>query len=345
MKLSLDWINDYVTIPKDLELSRIIYDLTMSTVEVEGVTELARNFDNMVVGVIKEILPHPNADKLKICMTDVGGGEIRKIVCGGINMSEGMKVAVARPGAMVRWHGEGDPVKIGNAKVRGEESFGMICASSEIGLFDLFPYTEEATITDLSEFDAAAGVGLAEALGIGDVILEIDNKSLTNRPDLWGHYGIAREISALFGLPLKGFEPFIAPLGSELEITLADTSRCLRYIGAKIVGLSIKPSPFKIQSRIWRVGMRPHNAIIDITNYVMLATGQPLHAFDSDRVKGHITVRRAYDSENFVLLNGRELSLCGEDLVIADDVEAIGLAGVMGGEKDSVLPDTSNVIL
>ena len=345
MKLSLNWINDYVDIPKELELSRIINDLTMSTVEVEGVLDLAQKFDNMVVGAINEILPHPNADNLKICMTDIGGGEVRKIVCGGVNMAEGMKVAVARPGAIVRWHGEGDPVKIGNAKVRGEESYGMICASSEIGLFDLFPYSKEATIVDLSEFGAEAGAGLAEALGLVDMILEIDNKSLTNRPDLWGHYGIARELSALYDLPLNVFEPYMPPPGSDMEITLDDTTRCFRYIGARIEGLSVKPSPFHIQSRIWRVGMRPINSIVDITNYVMLATGQPLHAFDSDRIKGHITVRRARAAESFLLLTGKELSLSTEDLVIADEEESIGLAGVMGGVKDSVLPDTGNVIL
>jgi len=345
MKLSLDWIKDYVEIPKELELSRIAYDLTMSTVEVESVVELARKFDNMVVGVIDRILPHPDADKLKICMTDVGEDEIREIVCGGINMAEGMKVAVALPGAMVRWHGEGDLVKIGKTKVRGVESYGMICASSEIGLFDLFPYTEDATIVNLSDCDAQAGDNLAQALGMDDVILEIDNKSLTNRPDLWGHYGIAREISAIYDLPLKEYQLYMPPLGTDLEITLADASRCLRYIGVKIEGLSIKPSPFSIQSRIWRVGMRPINAIVDITNYVMLATGQPLHAFDSDRIKGHITVRRARDAESFLLLTGKELSLSTEDLVIADEEESIGLAGVMGGVKDSVLPDTNNVIL
>jgi len=345
MKLSLNWIKDYVSIPENLELSRIVYDLTMSTVEVEGHTELSQKFDNMVVGLVNEIQPHPNADKLMICLTDLGGGDIRRIVCGGTNVKQGMKVAVARPGAMVRWHGEGDFAKIGITKVRGEESYGMICASSEIGLFDLFPFTDEATILDLSEFPAQAGESLADALGLNDVILEIDNKSLSNRPDLWGHYGIAREISALYDLDLKGFDPFLPPVGPKLEIDLDDTTRCFRYIGTKIEGLSVKPSPFEIQSRIWRVGMRPINAIVDITNYVMLATGQPLHAFDSDRIKGHITVRRAQNAERFLLLNGKELSLSSEDLVIADDEESIGLAGVMGGVKDSVLPDTNNVIL
>ena len=345
MKLSLNWINDYVKIPKDIELSRIAYDLTMSTVEVEGMTHLSKTFANMVVGVIKEIQPHPNADKLKICKTDLGGGDVREIVCGGINLKKGMKVIAACPGAMVRWHGAGDYVEIKNAKVRGIESFGMICASSEIGLFDLFPFTDEATIVDLSEFEAQAGTDLAKALDLDDVILEIDNKSLTNRPDLWGHYGIAREISALYDLPLKEAEIYAPPSKQDLGIKLSDTLRCPRYIGVKIEGLSIKPSPFKIKSRIWRVGMRPINAIVDITNYVMLATGQPAHAFDSDNIKGKIKVRRAFDKENLLLLNGKELSLSAEDLVIADDEGSVALAGVMGGEKDSILNDTDKVIL
>ena len=344
MKLSLNWINDYVKIPEDLELSRLAYDLTMSTVEVEGVTELARKFDKMVVGIVKEILPHPNADKLKICKTDLGT-ELREIVCGGSNLKEGMKAAVALPGAMVRWHGAGDLVEIKKAKVRGAESYGMICASSEIGLFDLFPFTDEDAVIDLSEFGAAAGTPLAEALGLNDVILEIDNKSLTNRPDLWGHYGIAREISALYDLPLNEFAPFVPPATTGFKVDIDDAARCRRYIGVKIEGLSVKPAPFEIQSRIWRVGMRPINAIVDITNYVMLATGQPTHAFDSDNIKGHIVVRRANDGEKLLLLNGSELSLSQEDLVIADTKDAVALAGVMGGEKDSILPDTDKVIL
>ena len=345
MKISLNWIKDYVEIPDDLELSRIAYDLTMSTVEVESITELSRKFSNMIVGVVNEILPHPNANKLSICRTDVGGGVIREIVCGGINLREGMKVVVACPGAMVRWHGAGELVEIKNAKLRGVESYGMICASSEIGLFDLFPAFEEAEIIDLSEFNTQAGTALAEALGLDDFILEIDNKSLTNRPDLWGHYGIAREIAALYNLPLKEFSTFAQPLAPNLNIVLEDTSRCPRYIGVKIEGLSIQSSPFEVRSRIWRVGMHAINAIVDITNYVMLATGQPTHAFDSDNIEGHITVRRARKAEKLLLLNGKELSLCTEDLVITDNEGPVGLAGVMGGGKDSVLPSTKKVIL
>ena len=207
MKLSLSWIRDYVQIPDDMDLKKLAYDLTMSTVEVEDVEDLARRFDNMKVGVILEVLPHPNADKLRVCRVDLGGEE-KEIVCGGINLKAGMKVAVACPGAKVRWHGEGEPVVIKNSKLRGVESYGMICASDEIGLGDLFPAHEEAEILDISAFEAPAGTPLSDALDMNDMILDIDNKSMTNRPDLWGHYGIAREIAALYELPLRAHKAF-----------------------------------------------------------------------------------------------------------------------------------------
>lgn len=157
MKLSLSWIRDYVTIPENMDLKKLAYDLTMSTVEVEDVEDLSRRFDHMIVGVISEVLPHPNADRLKVCKTDIGNGNVKEIVCGGSNLREDMRVAVSCPGAMVRWHGEGESVVIKNSKLRGVESFGMICASNEIGLGELFPASGEAEILDLSSFDAPAG--------------------------------------------------------------------------------------------------------------------------------------------------------------------------------------------
>ena len=346
MKLSLDWIKDYVKLPANLEISKLMHDLTMSTVEVEGAESLAERYANIVVGLVLEVLPHPNADKLRVCRTDIGGGEVKEIVCGGVNLRNGMKVVVSKPGARVRWHGEGELVEIKNAKLRGVESYGMICSSSEIALFDLFPFEEQATIVDLSAFGAAPGTPLVEALDIDDVILEIDNKSLTNRPDLWGHYGVARELSAIYDLPLASLPTFEAPQSDGgLRIAIDDAERCSRYVGIKIDDVSTKPASFKIQSRIWRVGMRPINAIVDITNYVMLATGQPTHAFDSGNIEGGITVRRAGAGENLLLLNGKALKLDTDDLVIADDKEAVALAGIMGGGKDSILPETVNVVL
>ena len=346
MKVSLNWIRDYVQLPADADLKKLAYDLTMSTVEVEDTIELAKQFDHMVVGVINTIEQHPNADKLRVCMTDIGG-RVESIVCGGSNLREGMKVAVALPGSVCRWHGEGEPVEIKKSKLRGVDSYGMICGAVEIGLADLFPTKEEAHILDLSDFDAPAGTPLADALDLNDIILEIDNKSMTNRPDLWGHYGIAREIAALYDLPMKAFPRFDRNVANTagFHVTVEDTERCPRYLSAQIEGLSVKPAPYQMQSRIWKVGMRPINALVDITNYVMLATGQPTHAFDSDHIAGHVIVRRAGEGEKLLLLNGKELALSGDDLVIADDAGVVGLAGVMGGAKDSILPETDKVIL
>ena len=345
MKLSLNWIKDYVKLPEDMDLSRLAYDLTMSTVEVEGAENLAERFEKIIVGETLEVNPHPNADKLRICRVDIGGGESKDIVCGGSNLAVGMKVVVACPGATVRWHGEGEPVEIKNAKLRGVESYGMICAAVEVGLADLFPTSDDHAIMDLSAFDAPPGTPIAKALGLDDIILEIDNKSMTNRPDLWGHYGIARELSALYDLPLMTFEEYVPDTAEEYDVRILDADRCPRYIGARVEGLSVKPSPFEMQSRIWRVGMRPINALVDITNYVMLATGQPTHVFDSNHIIDHIEVRRANEGETLQLLNDKELALSTDDLVIADAEGAVALAGVMGGAKDSVLPETESVIL
>ena len=170
---------------------------------------------------------------------------------------------------------------------------------------------------------------------------------MTNRPDLWGHYGIAREIAALYDLPMKEFPHFDRNVANTagFHVTVEDAERCPRYLSAQIEGLSVKPAPYQMQSRIWKVGMRPINALVDITNYVMLATGQPTHAFDSDHIAGHVIVRRAGEGEKLLLLNGKELALSGDDLVIADDAGVVGLAGVMGGAKDSILPETDKVIL
>ena len=346
MKVSLNWIRDYVQLPADADLKKLAYDLTMSTVEVEDATDLGASFHDMVVGVINTIEQHPNADKLKVCKTDIGG-RVEDIVCGGSNLREGMKVAVALPDAMCKWHGEGDLVEIKKSKLRGVDSYGMICGAVEIGLADLFPTKEEAHILDLSDFDAPAGTPLADALDLNDIILEIDNKSMTNRPDLWGHYGIAREIAALYDLPMTQFPHFDRNVEntSGFHVTVEDAERCPRMIGTQIENVCVKPAPYWMQVRIWKTGMRPINALVDITNYVMLATGQPSHAYDSDHIAGHIIVRRAKAGETLTLLNGKELPLSTDDLTIADDAGIVGLAGVMGGAKDSILPTTSKVIL
>ncbi|MBQ0099637.1 MAG: phenylalanine--tRNA ligase subunit beta, partial [Firmicutes bacterium] len=334
---------DYVDL-KDIDVKKLAFDLTMSTVEVEGTEDLSKRFENMLLGEIKEVLPHPNADMLRVCKVDLGDNTY-DIVCGGSNLNVGMKVAVAIPGAIVRWHGEGVPVEIKKAKLRGVESYGMICASSEIGLIDLFPPKDEREIVDLSAFDFPNGTPLAKALDMEDVLIEIDNKSMTNRPDLWGHYGIARELAALYNLPLKEIKPYIPSTNNGVKIEIEDSNRCSRYIGVSMENVDVRPSPYKIQNRIFKVGMRPINALVDITNYVMLAVGQPTHAFDTDTIVDHISIRHAKKNEKLELLNSKKLDLLEDDLVIADGRGPIALAGVMGGKDDSILPTTNKVIL
>ena len=348
MKLSLSWIKDYVNIPEDADLKKLAYDLTMSTVEVEDVEDLARRFDNMLVGVIEKIEPHPNADRLRVCKVDIGGGEIKDIVCGGINLKEGMRVAVSCPGAVVRWHGEGEPVVIKNSKLRGVESYGMICASDEIGLGELFPAEQEAEILDLSAFDVPAGTSLADALDMNDVILlELDTKSMTHRPDLWGHYGIAREIAAL----LRPAASRDRALRDRRTVRLPRGDRragadAASYIGVEMSGVGVKPAPYKMQNRIWKAEDAPHQRACG--HHQLCHARQPETRptpSTADNITDHIVVRRAAEGEKLLLLNDNELTLCEDDLVITDSEGPVALAGVMGGAKDSILPKTERVIL
>ena len=345
MKLSLNWIKKYVDLPEGLTMEKLSYDLTMCTVEVEDAVNLADSLMGLVVGRILTVEPHPDAYKLRICTVDTGDAAPSTIVCGGINLEAGQLVVVAKPGAWVRWHGEGEPVEIKPAKLRGVMSYGMICASGEIGLDELFPAVH-AEIMDLTDFNTLPGTPLAKALGLDDVILEIDNKSMTNRPDLWGHYGMARELAAIYGTALKTIEKAdISHAEGGLAVSVEDKARCARYAGLIINNVGCVPSPFEMKSLLWRVGVRPINLPVDITNYVMLATGQPTHGFDRSHINGGIHVRTAEAGERLELLDGEVLDLTSEDLVIADDNNPVALAGVMGGKLDSVLPETTEIIL
>ena len=204
MLISKHWLNEFVAAPKGLSDSDLAQKITLSTVEVEGMKDQAAALEHIVVGVIKSVAAHSNADRLRVCQVDVGpstprqargsGSSTVQIVCGGTNVAQGMKVAVALPGAWVKWHGEGELVEIKKTKLRGEDSEGMICSSNEIGLA---PTEADHEIRDLGDVEAKVGTPLASALGLDDVIFDIEHKSLTNRPDLMGHYGMAREVAAL----------------------------------------------------------------------------------------------------------------------------------------------------
>ena len=347
MKVSLNWVKKYIDIPAELTNSQIAYDLTMRTVEVEDVVDTAEKFHDIVVGKITTVNAHPNADKLRVCMVDIGEAEDVQIVCGGSNLYEGEKVVVSKPGAEVYWHGESDLMKIKETKMRGVASYGMICGAEEVYLEDLYPAADPTVIVDLGDIDATPGQNIADVIGMNDTVLEIDNKSLTNRPDLWGHYGIARELAAIYKLPLKPLDEFVVPAGlREYEVEIDCTEKCYRYACLEIRNLSVKDSPLWMKTAIINGGMRPINAIVDITNYIMLSVGQPTHAFDRTHVTGEkIIVRNANVDEKLELLDGENIDLTPEDLVICDVEGPIALAGIRGGKKDSILDDTVDVVL
>lgn len=344
MKISLKWIKKYVDLPEDLTMEKLSYDLTMRTVEVEGYESFREKYEHIVVGEILSVSAHPDADKLRVVSVNVGEAEPVQIVCGGSNLYEGEKVVVALPGAMVVWHGEGEPVKIKKTKMRGVESYGMICGADEVGLSDIFPAWDHE-IVDLKGTECKAGDLIADVVGFDDEVLEIDNKSLTNRPDLYCHYGIARELSAIYGLPLKELPTFEVPKVPEYDVTIEDSHLCQRYVGMVLSGMENRPSPLWLKTALLSVGMRPINLIVDLTNYVMLSVGQPTHAFDKTHVAGGIVVRSAKEGETLELLDGTTLELDPSNLLIADHEKPIGLAGIMGGKNDSVLPETTEIVL
>lgn len=348
MYISMKFIQRYVDLPADLSYDQIAFDLTMRTVEVEDVVYAAAKFHDIVVGEIKEVKAHPNADALKVCIVDVGEEELKQIVCGGSNLTAGHKVCVSKPGAEVVWHGEGEPVKIKETKLRGVPSYGMICGATEVFLADLYPPKDEREIVDFTELgvECEAGQNVAEVAGLDDVILEIDNKSLSNRPDLWGHYGVARELAAIYKVPFKALSEDLPQGLPEYQVQIDEPDRCPRYTATKIENVYVKESPAWMKTLITNAGMRPINAIVDITNFVLLAVGQPMHAFDSTHVEGEkIIVRNAKAGETLTLLDDKELELNEHTLMICDSVEPMGLAGIKGGKKDSILDTTTSVLL
>ena len=347
MRVSLNLIKKYVDLPDKLTDEDIARDMTLRTVEVEHVENTALKYHDIVVGKILEVNKHPNADRLKICITDIGEEAPVQIVCGGSNLYVGEYVVVSKPGAEVVWHGEGEPVKVEKTKMRGEVSYGMICASSEVYLSDFFPATDETEIIDLKGIDCKPGDNIADLIFMNDTVLEIDNKSLSNRPDLWGHYGIARELSAIYNVPLKELPKYeINASIPEYNVEIKEPDKCRRYVAVEIDGIYEKSSPLWMQSLLVKSGQRPINAIVDITNYVMVAVGQPLHAFDKTHVSGEkIVVRNAKKNEELLLLDNNKIELTTDDLVISDESDAMALAGIRGGKKDSILPDTKGVVL
>ncbi len=339
MKISLDWLAEYVDL-SGLDPAELADRLTMSTAEVEGVEVLGGDMEGVVTAKVLRVMPHPDAEKL--VLADVFDGESEKrVVCGAPNLAVGQTVPLARAGGRLP-----DGTKIKKGKIRGEMSVGMICSERELGLG---PGADGIMVLD---GEIEPGLDISRALGLTDHVLEIDNKSLTHRPDLWCHYGIAREVAAITGrdlAPMPGIDSGLSRPDAEnvsLEVKTLDPDLCPRYCAAVVEGLTIGPSPAWMTRRLEAVGVRALNNVVDITNYVMLELGNPLHAFDLRKVGGSaILIRRARAGEKIVTLDDVERVLAEEMLVIADREKPIAIAGVMGGANSEVTVDTAAMVL
>ncbi len=338
MKLPLSWLRDYVAL--DMPVAELVHRLSVSAAEVNSVEPRGPVDENgnhalFLVGRVVEAGKHPNADRLQLCRVDVGEAEPRQIVCGAWNFGTGATVAVALPGA--RLPGAEQP--LGEAKLRGELSRGMILSERELELG-----ADHGGILVLPETEP--GTPLADVLPLADAIMDVEPTG--NRVDLLSVYGLAREVAALFRLelaPPPGRDPETG--GTErVEIAIDDLAGCPRYIGRTFAGVSVAPSPPWLRARISAAGMRPISNVVDVTNYVMLALGNPVHAFDrSTLADDRILVRRAHAGETLRTLDGTERRLDGDDLVIADGRRAVALAGIMGGEETEVRDATTEVLL
>jgi len=333
MKFSELWLREWVNPAVDSDA--LSDQITMAGLEVDGVEPVAGAFNGVVVGEVVECGQHPNADKLRVTKVNVGGERLLDIVCGAPNCRQGLKVAVATVGAVL----PGD-FKIKAAKLRGEPSEGMLCSFSELGISD-----DHSGIIELPA-DAPIGTDIREYLKLDDNTIEI---SVTpNRADCLGIIGIARDVAALNKAPLvePEIEPVAATVADTLPIQVDASDACPRYLGRVVKGINVKaPTPLWMKEKLRRCGIRSIDAVVDVTNYVLLELGQPMHAFDKDRIEGGIVVRMAHEGETLVLLDGTEAKLNADTLVIADHNKALAMGGIFGGEHSGVNDETQNVLL
>ena len=350
MTTSLKWIKDLVP-GLDCTAQEYMDAMTLSGSKVEGYTRLDENLEKIVVGQIKKIEKHPDADKLIICQVDIGQGEPIQIVTGAPNVREGDKVPVVLDGGRVAGGHDGSVteggIKIKKGKLRGVESNGMMCSIEELGSNrDMYP---KAPVEGIYIFDDTAVVGAdaVKELGLDDVVVEYEITS--NRVDCFSMLGIAREAAATFG---KEFVPPVVEktgnsedVNDYIKVTVKDSDLCSRYTARVVKNIKIAPSPEWMQRRLAAQGIRPINNIVDITNYVMEEYGQPMHAYDLDKIEGkEIIVRRAEKNEKFVTLDGQERTLDDSVLMICDGKKAIGMAGIMGGENSMITDDVTTML-
>lgn len=348
MKISLDWLSNFIDITeKDSEKIKEI--ITAQSAEIETMENVGEHLDKVVLGQVTKIWQHPNADKLQLTLVDNGQEKVQ-VVCGGTNLKEGMRVAFAQLGAVVKWHGT-EVVKIEKAKIRGEESFGMICAAEELGLDELFPKKEEHEIVDLSHLDAPIGTPLAKVLGLDDTIIDVDNHAITNRADLFSHRGFAREFVACgLGKWRKNVQAgFILPQTNTplpIDIEIKDKDICSNYLAVYLTDIEVKESPEWMKKHLSNCGIRPISNIVDITNYVMLELGMPMHAFDLDQVRGKKWVmRKSKKGEKVITLDEKEIELSDDITILDDGNEIFDLCGIMGGLHSGINQKTNRILL
>lgn len=332
MKVSENWLRELVDIPATR--AELVERLTLSGLEVESVTELGAGLDGVVVARIVSTAPHPDADRLQVCEVDAGGDRLR-VVCGAANARPGLVAPLATIGTRMP-----SGTLIAAARLRGVESQGMLCSALELGLD-----SDASGLLELPD-EASPGTPLAVALGLPDAVIEL---GLTpNRADCLGMRGIALEVAAEFGaaVALPAIDPVPSAIADAIAVRLEAPADCPRYCGRLVRGIDPRaPSPAWLAERLRRAGIRPISALVDVTNYVMLETGQPLHAFDARCIEGDVAVRRARAGESLTLLDEREIALDADFLVIADARGPLALAGVMGGHASRVTDATSDVFL
>ncbi|MEE4173887.1 MAG: phenylalanine--tRNA ligase subunit beta [Xanthomonadales bacterium] len=337
MKFSVQWLKEWC--PVDLDPEALATRLTAAGLEVDTVAPVASPFEGVVVGEIVACEPHPDADKLKLCRVDDGSGQMLQVVCGAPNARLGLKMPFARVGAVLDG-GDKGPFRIGKAKLRGVESFGMCCSARELGLSD-----DHAGLLELPG-DAPIGRDFMDWLELDDATIDLE---LTpNRADCLGIKGLARDVAAITATPETPLTVEAVPAASDerLPITLDAAEDCPRYVGRVIRGIDpTAPSPLWMQEKLRRSGIRSISAVVDATNYVLMELGQPMHAFDLDRLRGGITVRRGRAGESLTLLDGKEVDLDDHLLAICDDAGPVALAGIMGGLDSGVTGDTTDILL
>jgi len=334
MKASLSWLKDYVTI--DVDVVKLAEALTMAGLEVVALVDRYAYLDRVVVGRIVEMVPHPQGDTLSVCRVDVGTG-IKPVVCGATNIKEGDLVPIALPGAQLP---SGYTIEAG--RIRGQASEGMLCSEAELALG-----MDSSGILLLPE-TAKPGPGVAVALGLSDTVIEFD---LTpNRSDCFSIIGIAREVAAILKTPLKYPKVNLPPGETSIEelssVTIEAPDHCPRYAARVVLDVKVGPSPFWLQDRLHSVGLRAISNVVDVTNFVLMEMGQPLHAFDFDRLAEHrIVVRTAQEGQTFTTLDGAERTLGSDMLMICDGKRPVALAGIMGGLESEIEDQTTRVLI